>query len=419
MIYPGMKRLPVCLLACFLICGVVSAAALIPAAQRTVISVAPSPLPTVRMTVGQAAAAPALNTLNARGTVELGSVPSGADVTIDGADAPSAKTPVKLSLLTGIHTLLLSFPGYTDRAVTVTVAAGSVESVTVTLVPVVARGLDRTGGTLAAIPPVVAAVPRTMVSCTTAVHTPVLLRNISSPATPTPLSCPSSDWTCMPLSQAGAQFGFPYARYGSTPCGYRQNGSQTVAEYCCMAVPGGTVSPGALAASGIRATDPDLHIVNRTAVAPVPDLSLIKKPLGAIVQPRQDFISSFLGFFTGFFSAPVSCPAGMTNCGGGCADMATDVENCGFCGMTCFDPAVCCGGECVDLLADEMNCGFCGMTCFDPAVCCYGSCEDSCDYVVGVVETQPTVVGAVGTQPSIVGLAETQPTVIGVVGTPP
>ncbi|HSQ94366.1 MAG TPA: PEGA domain-containing protein, partial [Methanoregula sp.] len=199
-----MKRLPVCLLACFLICGVVSAAALIPAAQRTVISVAPSPLPTVRMTIGQAAAAPALNTLNARGTVELGSVPSGADVTIDGADAPSAKTPVKLSLFTGIHTLLLSFPGYNDRTVTVTVAAGSVESVTVTLVPVVARDLDRAGGTLAAIPPVVAAVPRTMVSRTSAVQTPVLLRNISSPVTPAPLSCPSSDWTCMPLSQAGA-----------------------------------------------------------------------------------------------------------------------------------------------------------------------------------------------------------------------
>ena len=129
--------------------------------------------------------------------------------------------------------------------------------------------------------------------------------------------------------------------------------------------------------------------------------------LGA--QRQTGFIESIFGFFSGLFGQKVSCPVGKVKCGGGCVDTNTDWQNCGTCGMTCFDPAVCCDGECVDLQEDEMNCGTCGMTCFDPAVCWYGNCDLEGSPIPAADVTQPVQVLVDQTQPAQVLVDQTQP----------
>jgi hypothetical protein len=91
------------------------------------------------------------------------------------------------------------------------------------------------------------------------------------------------------------------------------------------------------------------------------------------------------------------CAAGRACCSGACIDVTTDSMNCGACGnvcgaqgTTCEDGACRCGtgsgcrapvgtdlGElcCADTCVpqDAMNCGGCGSTCTDDAMCIYGS----------------------------------------------
>jgi hypothetical protein len=70
------------------------------------------------------------------------------------------------------------------------------------------------------------------------------------------------------------------------------------------------------------------------------------------------------------------CPAGQGACGGTCAALATDVNNCGACGTVCAvgescaaghcvtaDGRVDCGGRSVDLASSATDCGACGHDC--------------------------------------------------------
>jgi hypothetical protein len=89
---------------------------------------------------------------------------------------------------------------------------------------------------------------------------------------------------------------------------------------------------------------------------------------------------------------------GLTGGGGGggrgggrgatqCVDLQTDLDNCGLCGVTCPDAAVCeggacicpsnttdCSGTCSDLQTDGNNCGACGTACAAGEECTAGAC---------------------------------------------
>ncbi|MDX9719152.1 MAG: hypothetical protein RBU37_00285 [Myxococcota bacterium] len=100
------------------------------------------------------------------------------------------------------------------------------------------------------------------------------------------------------------------------------------------------------------------------------------------------------------------CPAELpNNCDGVCVNVKDDNDNCGACGTTCTDGALCCertclspeelqsnrhhcgscyngcsssqdccGGACVDVLADSNNCGACGNVCLPTQTCSNGQC---------------------------------------------
>jgi hypothetical protein len=63
-----------------------------------------------------------------------------------------------------------------------------------------------------------------------------------------------------------------------------------------------------------------------------------------------------------------TCAPGLTDCGGYCADLQTDDNNCGACGNYCilFDP-VCQGGSC---------CAPTAFSCSDDEDCCSGNCAN-------------------------------------------
>ncbi len=91
------------------------------------------------------------------------------------------------------------------------------------------------------------------------------------------------------------------------------------------------------------------------------------------------------------------CPAGRVACASGCADLASDPENCGGCGAVCGDPLVCASGRCatscpwpldncsracVDLRTDPTHCRYCFRECAPTANahpwCNRGDCEELC-----------------------------------------
>jgi hypothetical protein len=98
-------------------------------------------------------------------------------------------------------------------------------------------------------------------------------------------------------------------------------------------------------------------------------------------------------------AAAAGCPAGQTDCGGVCSDLATDPANCGACGFGCNAGETCnggvcsaaeapagpvldcagqgltdCGGFCADLSSDPNNCGSCGVGCGEGTTCQDGAC---------------------------------------------
>jgi hypothetical protein len=95
---------------------------------------------------------------------------------------------------------------------------------------------------------------------------------------------------------------------------------------------------------------------------------------------------------------PVTCAAGLTNCGGDCVDLNASTFDCGFCGNSCGIGGFCnggvcaprgifcpegltaCGDNCVDTMNDTQNCGGCGLGCFEPLIgektCTNGRCNE-------------------------------------------
>lgn len=83
------------------------------------------------------------------------------------------------------------------------------------------------------------------------------------------------------------------------------------------------------------------------------------------------------------------CVEGADNCNGHCTPLDQDYENCGACGNVCTGSTpvcingVCtdcssgtvCEGRCVDISWDNANCGACGNVCGGWDICVDGVCE--------------------------------------------
>jgi len=112
----------------------------------------------------------------------------------------------------------------------------------------------------------------------------------------TPMACPNSDWTCLTPAEAAQQFGYPNARYGDVPCGYAQENSQSVNQYCFMDVDsGGSLSQSALLRGSISNGD-DIFIINETWIAH----GVVKKSPGTESGgPLQSIFSFFNGILAG------------------------------------------------------------------------------------------------------------------------
>jgi hypothetical protein len=86
--------------------------------------------------------------------------------------------------------------------------------------------------------------------------------------------------------------------------------------------------------------------------------------------PRRATLSGLLGIgLAALFTGPAreaagakkKCKNGKKRCGGRCVNLKTSRSNCGQCGNTCPDNAVCTDG--VDFATDPANCGRCGNVC--------------------------------------------------------
>lgn len=83
----------------------------------------------------------------------------------------------------------------------------------------------------------------------------------------------------------------------------------------------------------------------------------------------------------------MTCEEGRTDCGGLCADLATDRAHCGACNQVCRPGELCqagactcapgqtlCFGACTNLSSDLNHCGACGRRCAAGASCSNGAC---------------------------------------------
>jgi hypothetical protein len=98
---------------------------------------------------------------------------------------------------------------------------------------------------------------------------------------------------------------------------------------------------------------------------------------------------------SGCLSSAVTCTSNLKACGTICADVTTDKDNCGGCGIACQVGQVCqdsqcvcepgatfCNGACVNTNTDPNDCGGCagegGSVCGSEQVCEGGQCKQAC-----------------------------------------
>jgi hypothetical protein len=293
-----MKYIAVILLACLLVAGTASAISAGPgSAGSAKVIVTPT---TPHMNQNPSAyKVTGVVTEAGRGMLEVYSVPSGAIVTLDGNANAGDVTPAKYSLLTGSHTVVISLAGYQDYTETFSLTTGAIKGINADL----KRKLSASSA-LTVMETQVAIKPGSTV---TLVNTPgSVTRTTTSPTQttlfvtttpPVPWACPNSDWSCLTPAEAGQQFGYPNARYGSEPCGYTPVQNQTIAKYCYMDVDtGGSLPYSALIAGSIKHGD-SIYILNETWIqhGVVNKSSLKETGSAAPLQSFFDFFNGILG----------------------------------------------------------------------------------------------------------------------------
>ncbi|WJX94152.1 hypothetical protein P8452_75598 [Trifolium repens] len=96
-------------------------------------------------------------------------------------------------------------------------------------------------------------------------------------------------------------------------------------------------------------------------------------------------------------------------CRNRCVDLTSDINNCGFCGVSCpLNNWRCCNRLCVNTNFSPLNCGGCGNTCHIGRLCLLGTCAftppaqppPAQSTPVEPAPTQPTPTQPTSTQPA-------------------
>jgi hypothetical protein len=304
-----MKLLFAFLLVFLLVTGIVSAAAPGPVSVQIVKTGAPENGTNIRpVSVEQGT----LVALNIPVGINIITVPPDATLTVDGV-VNSFKTPIKINLLPGSHTLVISHDGYRDHTSTITVKAGMPdESLIVNLDPLIERvmvSMTVQREDLQGLPITKESPAQTNQS--------IIIRNLSSatvlgalttpgsvpfsPEPPAPVSCLNTDWSCMTLAEATAAFGSTYAQFGNQACGYSGSGDQMVAKYCCKDIPNsGILSDAAISAMEIK-EGADIYIFNETGIQHgiVNKSSALQESKAVDSNPIQQIFDFFSNIFSG------------------------------------------------------------------------------------------------------------------------
>ncbi len=108
----------------------------------------------------------------------------------------------------------------------------------------------------------------------------------------------------------------------------------------------------------------------------------------------------------GGFACALVCPTGTMDCGGTCADLASDSQNCGGCAMPCAAGTTCSGGQC--LCSATSGCGGCcssATTCVLVASQTSASCGTGGGACGGCTGGKACLKGACAVQLTVTGIA--------------
>lgn len=125
----------------------------------------------------------------------------------------------------------------------------------------------------------------------------------------------------------------------------------------------------------------------------------------------------------------VSCVAPQVECGGLCADPATNSLHCGGCNQPCGGGEICqnstcvtgscaagqsmCNGACVDTLSDTANCGSCGAACLVGQTCEGGTCAGGASVTSSTSTTSGTTTSTTTSTSTTAGGTTTTTTTAG------
>jgi len=377
-----MRLLCALILLCLVAAGPVAALAISPGSVAAPAKITQAVIPAVTA-IPKATALP-VSTAPISPMLYISSSPTGAAVAVNGN--ARGITPLTIGLYPGTYTVVVTLAGYRDYTTTVTLQDGSSVAINAPLQPALHSALQPGAVSMNTVKLTNTLVPLTVTTpvpdstCKSGEHClgPAdaalyyqpgwghtegsicgyaviagynLTRKYCTFGTPSPVSslnCLSGEY-CLTLDDAGATLPPGWHEElegkGGVLCGWGGTEYEPLPKYCIQ----GAATMAALQPGTIQS----MAVINPVTLVPVSQITVTsattapatpQKPLGG--KRQIGIAESFLSLFGGLFSHP-ACPANQTSCSGTCADLTGDRENCGSCGYTCFDPAVCSGGQCV------------------------------------------------------------------------